>query len=52
MNLIGYFYVRLRRSLEVSYVELFNPTLNQRKDFEILTRFRNIATVAITSLSY
>ena len=33
-----------RRNLEASYIALLRPTLNEQKDFEILTLFRNGVT--------
>ena len=35
---------KVRRNLEASYIALLKPTLNEQKDFEILTHFRNGVT--------
>ena len=35
---------KVRRNLEASYIALLRPTLNEQKDFEILTLFRNGVT--------
>ena len=34
----------IRRNLEASYIALLRTTLNEQKDFEILTLFRNGVT--------
>ena len=35
---------KVRRNLEASYIALLKPTLNEQKDLEILTLFRNGVT--------
>ena len=35
---------KVRRNLEASYIALLRPTLNEQKDFEILTLFKNGVT--------
>ena len=35
---------KVRRDLEASYIALLKKTLNEQKDFEILTLFRNGVT--------
>ena len=35
---------KVRRNLEASYIALLKPTLNEQKDFENLTLFRNSVT--------
>ena len=35
---------KVRRNLEVSYIALLKQNLNEQKDFEILTHFRNGVT--------
>ena len=42
---------RVRRNLEASHISSLKPTLNEQKDFEILTLFGNGVTSIPTSIS-
>ena len=43
---------KVRRDLEASYIALLKKTLNEQKDFEILTLFRNGVTWIPTPISW